>query len=165
MPLDLEGVVLRVMRLEKWLRKVGAILDDLRDQIGAIRLRESEDQNSGREGEIVIVRPAETIGPASFTEAVTGPPYQEARIVPDTGLARIWYGYDPDTGELRARDTTRRWQPPIDPDPEGEFIAEDARVTIDNINPSESIPSTARYVVCAKMGGRWRALVWECPPS
>src|SRR5690606_22384834 len=111
MPLGLESVVLRVMRLEKWLRKLSEKIQDLADQIGQIRLRDPDrDDRRDREGEIVIVRPAETIGMASFTEAVTGPPYQEARIVPDTGLARVWYTYDVTTGELRARNTIQRWQ-------------------------------------------------------
>lgn len=160
MPLGLESVVLRVMRLEKWLRKLSEKIQDLADQIGQIRLRDPDrDDRRDREGEIVIVRPAETIGMASFTEAVTGPPYQEARIVPDTGLARVWYTYDVTTGELRARNTIQRWQATPEP---GAYVAEDARVTVDNINSDEEIPSTAKYIICVRRGGRLVAVTWHC---
>jgi hypothetical protein len=156
MPLGVESIVLRIMRLEKWLRKLRDMLDALADQLGRLQQRQDrEDRN--REGEVAIVRPAETIGPASFTEAVTGPPYQAARIVPDTGLARVWQPYDADTGELRALNTTRRWDPG-----EEEFVDEDARVTIDNINADESIPASAKYVICVRKGGRWVAVSWHC---
>lgn len=159
MPLGMESIVLRVMRLEKWLRTLRDLIDALADQIGAIRLR-NDREDRDREGEIIIVRPVETIGPASFTEAVTGPPYVAARTVPDTGLARIWQPYDVATGELRALNATRRWDPGAGE--EGDFVDEDARVTIDNINPSESIPSDVRYVICVRKGGRWVAMMWEC---
>lgn len=161
MPLGIEDIVLRVMRLEKLLRKLADKIQDLAGQVGQIRLRDPDRGNDrDREGEIVIVRPTETIGMASFTEAVTGPPYQEARLVPDTGQARVWYTYDITTGELRSRDTIRRWDPA--PEPAGTFSDANARVTVDNINPSEEIPSTAKYAVCVRRGGRLVALVWEC---
>jgi hypothetical protein len=161
MAFGIDTIIARIEWLERHLRGLFRALEDLRDQVGAIRMREpGRDDDRNREGEIVIVRPTETIGMASFTEAVTGPPYQEARIVPDSGQARVWYS--PTLGDFRARDTVRRWDP--DPLP-GAFIDVDARVTIYNINPSQEIPSTARYVVCVRWQGLWVAATWECDPT
>ena len=168
MPLGIEDIVLRVMRLEKWLRKFGDRLADLADQVGQLRLRDPDRDGRDRVGEIVIVRPLEAIGVASFTEAIPADPeaippvpYTPARIVPATGNAIVWQDWGAGTGELRARRYVRRWDP--EPEPDGTYSVVDAIVVVDNINDDEGIPATARYVICVRRpSGRLIAVSWHC---
>lgn len=160
MPLGLESIVLRIMRLEKIVRRLRAAIDEAEDK--ADRDRGNRDRPS-RIGEIVIVRPLEAIGTASFTEAVTGPPYQAARLVPATGDCIVWQDYPAGSpGEMRALRYVRRWDPEAEPPA---YVDEDAIVEVDNFNRRESIPSAADYIVCVRRpDGRLKALVWDCGP-
>ena len=172
MPLGIEDAVLRIMRLEKWLRRLSEKLADLAGQVGEVRLGVTTfgDPRGFRVGEIVIVRPLAAIGMATFTEEVpydAGPPevpYAAARLVPATGNAIIWQDVDDDTGEMRAFRYVTRWDP--DPAPDGTYTPVEAIVEVDNFNRREGIPADADYIVCVRRrNGRLKALVWDCGAS
>jgi hypothetical protein len=161
MAFGLDTIIARIEWLEKHLRRLADRIADAEDKAEQDRMREPRPPD--RTGEIVIVRPLGAIGMASFTEAVTGPPYQAARLVPATGDAVIWQDWSESTGEMRAFRYVTRWDP--DPEPDGTFSNEDAIVTVDNFNRRESIPATADYIVCVRRGnGRLKALLWDCGP-
>lgn len=168
MAFGLDSLVRRIEWLEVNLRRLREHLADLADQIGQVRLRDPDREGRDRVGEIVVVRPLEAIGVASFTEAIpadplaTPPvPYTPARIVPATGNAIVWQDWDVGTGELRARRYVRRWSP--EPEPGGTYTDTDAVVVVDNVNDDEGIPATAKYVICVRRpGGRLVAMTWHC---
>jgi hypothetical protein len=161
----LEGIVRRIEWLEKQIAAVLRAIAELRDAVAAALLKIGEARDQAGQFRMVILRPDATVLAATFAEAVpydAGPPevdYVPPRLVPETGTGRIWQTFDPATGELRAAEYVSRYVPESDPP---EYSLEDATVEFDNINPTESIPGTAKYVICMMQGGRLIAVTWDC---